>query len=154
MGTFYDEYYRSTSDPRTPWRTNPAIPTGTITTVPWLFQVKFDRRESPINLVTASEMRLIVAESMLRAGSWQAALAEINGLRAAAGVPSWNAASATEAWVALKRERGIVLWLEGRRLGDLHRWLADQSPGAVEDMAGRDTCFPIGQNELDSNANL
>ena len=154
VGTFYDAYYRSTNDPRTQWRQNPAIPTGTTTTVPWLFQVKFDRRESPINLVSSSEMRLIVAESLLKSGNWQAALTEINLLRAAAGVPAWSATTATEAWVALKRERGIVLWLEGRRLGDLHRWLADQSPGAVEDMTGRSTCFPIGQNELDSNANL
>jgi hypothetical protein len=54
----------------------------------------------------------------------------------------------------LKRERSIELWLEARRLGDLHRWKEDGSPGAVEDMTGRQTCFPIGQNELDSNPNL
>jgi hypothetical protein len=59
-----------------------------------------------------------------------------------------------EAWTALKRERGIELWLEGRRLGDLRRWLAAGAPGEAEDMSGRDTCFPIGTTELDTNPNV
>ena len=154
VGTFFESYYESTNDPRVQWRRNPAIPNGTVATVPWLFQVKYDKRESPITLVSGREMRLIVAESLLRNGDWQAALAAINAIRAEVGVTPWTAANLDAAWVALKREREIEMWLEGRRLGDLHRWLADKTPGAVEDMTGRDTCFPIGQNELDSNPNL
>lgn len=154
VGTFYDSYYQSTNDPRTPWKRNPAIPNGTMQTVPWYFQTKFDRRESPINLTSGREMRLIVAEVLLRSGDWPGAVAAINQLRAEIGVPPWTAANAADAWLALKRERGIELWLEARRLGDLHRWLGEGTPGAVEDMTGRNTCFPIGQNELDSNTNL
>jgi hypothetical protein len=154
VGTFYESYYQTTGDPRTVWQRNPAIPTGTQANVPWLFQMKFDKRDAPVNLASGREMRLIVAESQLRAGDWPGAVATMNQTRSELGITLWSASSAVEAWVALKRERGIELWLEGRRLGDLHRWLAESTPGAVEDMTGRNTCFPIGQNELDANTNL
>jgi hypothetical protein len=154
VGTFFETYYETTNDPRVQWRRNPAIPSGTVATVPWLFQVKYDKRESPITLVSGREMRLIIAESVLRSGDWPGALAAINAIRSEVGVTPWTASNAETAWVALKRERGIEMWLEGRRLGDLHRWLDAGTPGVVENMTGRDTCFPIGQNELDSNPNL
>jgi hypothetical protein len=152
--TFFDSYYTSTNDPRTQWRRNPAVPIGSQGNVPWYFQVKYDRREAPMNLVSGREMRLIVAESLLRKGDWQGAASIVNAIRSGIGVPPWPIANASDAWLALKRERSIELWLEARRLGDLHRWKEDGSPGAVEDMTGRATCFPIGQNELDSNPNL
>ena len=154
VGTFYDSYFQSTADPRTRWGRNPAIPNGTQLNVPWYFQTKFDKRESPMNLASGREMRLIVAESQLRGGNWQGATATINQTRAELGVPAWSVSNPEQAWLALKRERGIELWLEGRRLGDLHRWLSESTPGSVEDMTGRNTCFPIGQNELDANTNL
>jgi hypothetical protein len=154
VGTFYENYYRTTNDARTPWKTNPSIPNGTVGSVPWLFQVKYDKRESPITVSSGREMRLIEAEGKIRSGDWQNGLSIINAGRADFSVAPWSAANSTDAWVALKRERGIQLWLEGRRLGDLDRWLAANTPGAVEDMTGRNTCFPIGQTELESNPNL
>jgi hypothetical protein len=99
-------------------------------------------------------MRLIVAESLLRSGDWEGALSAINQLRSEVGVIPWTATNSTEAWVALKRERGIELWLEGRRLGDLGRWITEKIPGNVEDMTGRNTCFPIGQTEREANPNF
>ena len=153
VGTFYEAYYNSTNDPRVQWKTNPAIPLGT-QNVPWLFQTKYDKRESPITLVSGREMRLIVAESLLRSGNMAGALAAINQTRIDLNLPVWNASSMTEAWGALKRERGIQLWLEGRRLGDLHRWREGNVPGDVEDMTSRNTCFPIGQTERDANPNF
>ena len=154
FSTFFDAYYTATNDSRTQWRRNPSVPVGSQGNVPWYFQVKFDRREAPMNLVSGREMRLIVAESLLRKGDWQGAAAVVNGMRATLGVPPWPVTGSADAWLALKRERSIELWLEARRLGDLHRWKEDGSPGSVEDMTGRATCFPIGQNELDSNPNL
>lgn len=154
VGTFYDGYYRTTNDARVAWKTNPAIPVGTVASVPWLFQIKYDKRESPINLSSGREMRLIQAEAMIRSGDWQGGFGLVNQGRAELEVPAWSASSVADAWVALKRERGIQLWLEGRRLGDLDRWIAGNTPGAVEDMTGRNTCFPIGQTELESNPNL
>jgi len=153
VGTFYEAYYASTNDPRVQWRRNPAIPLGT-QNVPWLFQTKYDKRESPITLASGREMRLIVAESRLRSGDLAGALSALNQTRIELSLPSWTAATLDEAWVALKRERGIQVWLEGRRLGDLHRWLADKSPGVVEDMTGRSTCFPIGQTKSETNPSV
>lgn len=153
VGTFYESYYQNFTDPRTPWKKDPAIPNG-ISNVPWYFQTKFTGRNSPINLSTGREMRLIIAESLLQGGEWQASLAEINQLRSSIGVAPWTASGVDETWAALRRERGIELWLEGRRLGDLFRWNAAGRPGDAADTIGRHSCFPIGQAELTSNPNL
>lgn len=153
IGTFYETYYQAFADPRTPWKKDPAIPNGTIS-VPWYFQAKFTSRDSPINLSTGREMRLIIAESLLQGGDWQASLSEINQLRSSVGVAPWTASSVDETWSVLRRERGIELWLEGRRLGDLFRWNAAGRPGDATDTIGRHSCFPIGQTELTSNPNL
>ena len=153
VGTFYESYFKATGDRRTAWSTNPAFPRGT-QNVTWLFQTKYDRQASPVNLVSGREMRLLIAEARLRTGDWQAALAMINDLRAETGVVPWTASSLAEVWTALGRERGIELWLEGRRLNDLSRWKAGNVPGTFDDMTGRDLCFPIGIGELDTNPNL
>ena len=153
VGTFYESYYTSTRDPRTPWSTNPAFPRGT-QNVPWLFQTKYTQQSSPMNLVSGREMRLIVAEGLLRGGDWAGALASINQLRAEVGVVPWTATNIAETWTALGRERGIELWLEGRRLGDLYRLKTGGVPGQFDDMTGRDLCYPIGLTEMNSNPNL
>jgi hypothetical protein len=153
IGTFYETYYQDFADPRTPWKKNPAIPNG-ITNVPWYFQTKFTSRDSPINLSTGREMRLIIAEANLQSGAWQSSLIGINELRASVGVAPWTASGVDETWAVLRRERGIELWLEGRRLGDLFRWNAAGRPGDAPDTIGRHSCFPIGQTELSSNPNL
>lgn len=153
-GTFYETYYQETSDPRTPWGTNPDIPFGTTSGIPWYSELKYDEIDSPINLSTGREMQLILAEAALREGRWQEALGTINQLRADVGVAGWTATSAVEAWEALKRERGIELWLEGRRLGDLRRWAAEGTPGETTDMTGRSLCFPISHTESETNQNL
>lgn len=167
--TVYESYYTETQDPRTPWNRNPSVPVGDaavldLGTVPWYFQLKHDNREAPINLSTGREMRLIEAEAQLRNGEWQAAMAIINSLRAEVGVPEWEASGTTEAWTRLKRERGIELWLEGRRLGDLRRWAAEDAPGQLDqlEMPGaasnldpnRALCFPIPRSERETNPNI
>ena len=152
-GTFYQTYFEESGDPRVPWGTDPGNP-ETRNGLPWLFQAKFEGREAPIDLVTWEEMRLIVAEAALRNGDVEGATAEIDGLRAAAGVDPWPVDDVESAWTALKRERGIELWLEARRLWDLHRWLQEGIPGEADDMAGRDTCFPIGAIEQGTNPNV
>jgi hypothetical protein len=153
VGTFFESYYRTTGDPRTPWSTNPAFPKGTANVL-WYFQTKYAASSSPINLVTSREMRLIIAESTLRAGDWQGAMSIVNSLRADVSVPPWPASNVADAWTALGRERAIELWLEGRRLGDLYRWTTEGVPGTLEDMKGRDLCFPVGISESNTNSNI
>ena len=77
------------------------------------------------------EMQLIIAEAQLRAGNWAGALVIINVRRGQLGVPLRTASTAEEAWTALKLERFIELWLEGRALGDHHRYLDDSTPGPL-----------------------
>lgn len=151
--TYYDDYYSETGDQRVAWTVDPEYPEGD-NGVPWYIQLKYRTRDAPIALVTAREMRLIVAEAALRDGDLDTALAELDALRGPLGLPSWEADTVEEGWTALKRERGIELWLEGRRLGDLHRWIDEATPGAAEDMTGRSLCFPIGHTELATNPNL
>jgi len=156
VNTFYADYYAETLDPRTPWDTLPGFPYGDSGDPPVRFyrQRKYTNREDGIPLSKWEEMQLILAEARLRSGDWTGAMTIINDLRAEAGVEPWSAANEVEAWERLKRERGIVLWLEGRRLGDLHRWREAGTPGANPDDVGQDSCFPIGQDERDTDPNI
>jgi hypothetical protein len=130
---------------------------GALGRVRWYFQTKYPTLTSPINLATGWEMRLIEAESKLIAGDVAGALTSINGRRTALALAPVTAANATEAWAALKKERGIELWLEGRRLGDLRRWAALARPGALdpkEEIPGRDLCFATPLSEKQTNLNF
>src|SRR5436305_12305221 len=161
-GTSNEQYYKDTGDPRVAWSTNPAVPTAEFRYVPWLFPTKYTGRNSPINLSTGREMRLVAAELAPRAGDGQTAMSKINGVRTAVisdttGQPlaPWPATNLTEAWMALKRERGIELWLEARRLGDERRWVESNTPGDMEDMSDRARlCFPIGLGDRRANRNV
>jgi hypothetical protein len=99
-------------------------------------------------------MRLIEAEAKLVAGDVGGAMTQLNLHRVALGLTPWTAANATEAWTALKRERGIELWLEARRLGDFRRWAALSRPGTSDDMTGRDLCFATPLSEKQTNPNF
>ncbi|GAC1696436.1 MAG: hypothetical protein NVS9B3_14440 [Gemmatimonadaceae bacterium] len=122
----------------------------------WHFQLKYPSKPSPITLSSAREMRLLEAEDKLLKGDFQGAVDIINVRRAALGVMLVPApANATDAGTALKRERGIELWLEARRLGDLRRWALTGTPGDPgPEVAGRDVCFPISRSEKQTNPNL
>lgn len=153
-GTYYEDYYPEYGDARVAWTQDEEFPTTSVSGLPFLRQLKYTSRSAPINLATGREMKLIVAEAELRDGDWEAALDIINELRAQSGVEPWSATGVEETWTHLKRERGIELWLEGRRLGDLWRWTEAQVPGAMEDMTGRSLCFPVHQSEIDTNPNI
>ena len=179
--TFYEDYFTETGDPRTPWGRNPNIPRGDAaiaflsgvepgSRAPWLFQLKHDRQDSPHALSTGWEMRLTEAEALLRDGNWQAALPLINKNRVRLNLAPWTATSLDEAWTVYKRERGIELWLEGRRMADLRRWAANNSPGDLHPLetkgtgispeppsflvASQSLCFPIPRAEYETNPNL
>ncbi len=159
-GTFYENYRRTTRDPRVPFDSSLTIRFGdaAVTSlggqVRWYFQTKYPVRESSINLSSGWEMRLIEAEALLVGNDIAGALAKMNIRRTALSLPQLTASNATEAWEALKRERGIELWLEGRRMGDQRRWAALNRPGVSDDMTGRALCFPIPLSELETNPNL
>lgn len=157
--TYYENYRKTTLDPRVPFDSSLTIlvgdaAVGNLGRVRWYFQTKHNSPSAPINLVSGWEMRLIEAEAKLVAGDVTGAMALINKHRLSLGLAPWTAASEAEAWTHLKRERGIELWIEGRRLGDFRRWTAVNRPGTAEDMTGRDLCFPIPLSERETNPNL
>lgn len=177
--TPYEEYFAETGDPRTPWQKDPDEPVGTGSiapwgVVPWYKPMKYESAESPVRLSSGREMRLIEAEALLRDQEMEDAMNMINGLRADVSVSAWpDPSSLEEAWGLLKRERGIELWLEGRRLADLRRWNETNTPGqltphelgtseatggngtfAGPDLSDMALCVGIPNSERDTNPNL
>ena len=167
--TVYEDYYTATNDPRVAWLMQNKVGDGATVCcgqVPFWPQRKYPTAASPIRVSSGTEMRLIEAEALLVNNDWNGAMTIINAIRAAVGVATvtpWTATNQTEAWARLKRERGIVLWLEGRRLADIRRWQAAGTPGALDPleegdpahlMADRDLCFPISLAEKQTNPNL
>lgn len=167
-GTIYEDYYPASGDPRVPWEDTGLPGDGGVECcgqVPFYRQLKHPSEDADINLSSGREMRLLEAEALLTEGDWPEAMGIINELRAAVQAPSVSAADATEAWTRLKRERGIELWLEGRRLGDQRRWQEANTPGnldlpdfeAISPVFGqnpRSLCFDIPDSERDTNPNL
>lgn len=146
--TFYEDYYNQTGDPRTPY-IKYTLPSDTLCVgslqgygrVPCLRPWKYKTENDPMRLASGAEMRLIEAEAMLTANNIAGAIDKINQVRTAVrsdkpgnatlagyAVP----ATAAEAWTLLKRERGIELWLEMRRMGDQRRWDQNATPGSYE----------------------
>jgi hypothetical protein len=164
--TEWEAYYLATKDPRVVWKDTGQEGDAAIDCcgkVPWKPQMKYPDAAADMRLSSAREMRLIEAEKKLMDGDMPGGVAIINSLRTLAGVANVAPASMADAWAMLKRERGIELWLEGRRLGDLRRWKAGNTPGAVghleqvnadSHLTRQDLCFPIPPSEQDTNPNV
>jgi tetratricopeptide (TPR) repeat protein len=116
---------------------------------------------------TGEEMRLIRAEAALRSGDLGTFTTHINAVRAMYGL-SAIAQPATagaleypnaydDGWSILDGERHLTLWLEGRRLWDLHRWDHPFLNGGTVVWSGiprRDSCMPVPSGECRSNPNF
>ena len=168
--TVYVAYYTNTGDPRVPWTyiegDQGDASVGVVgSKVPFYQQHKFADRGSDIRLSSGYEMRLLEAEKKLIDGDMAGAMTLVNGHRVALGLDPWAPANITEAWANYKRERGIELWLEGRRLADLKRWKDDSRPGALDAYEtagsaesyldpGQSLCYPIPKSERESNPNI
>jgi len=160
-GTFFEGYYATTGDPRVRWEN-----TGRVDTplkLPLFRMRKWTEYTDDVNLVSGREMVLIRAEALLQVGGdWGAALILINSLRqglmsdhSGTQIPLRTASNLEEGWTALKEERKLELWLEGRRMGDLRRWIAASTPGAMEDMSSRiRLCAPVANSERVNNPNI
>ena len=171
--TWYRDYIGTTPDPRiainlaSTLKGDAAIECCGV--VDFLPQLKHATSASPIRLASGREMLLIRAEERLRQATPDVAgaMAFINQVRTNAGTATVTATTATEAWRLLKRERGIELWLEARRLGDFRRWAATATPGALDPLESvsptpttgshltrQDLCFPVSRSERETNPNI
>lgn len=175
--TFFENYYSDTGDPRTPWGTLAGVQYANASLsghgqVLFIQEQKYTGPSDDVRLASGREMRLIEAEVLLQQGQWQAALDKINNMRATVissttGQPlePWTANSLEATWTVLKRERGVELWLEARRLGDQRRWIENNTPGDLElpdfeaqsplfSQNPRSLCFDIPDSERDANPNV
>ena len=165
-GTWYAKYFDSTKDPRVPYTATSLFGAGAfppVGKVPWWPQAKYSVPTAGVNLATGREARLIEAEAALRNSDVTTAMAAIDANRASAGATvAPRPAALADAWTTLKRERGIELWLEGRRLGDIRRWAAATTPGSLDPLEvpgptsyleGQSSCFPLSQDEINTNPN-
>jgi tetratricopeptide (TPR) repeat protein len=177
--TWQKEYYDASGDPRTAYADDPAFPfaVGSLSgygQVPWTTQTKYTSQGDDQHMVTGWEMRLVEAEAILASGgSFNTALGLINQVRTrivsdlGGNLAPYTAANATETWRWLKQERGIELWLEGRRLGDERRWMDTGAPGALYQPSTdwdtltplftanpRSYCLDIPDSERDANPNV
>lgn len=146
-------------DPRVPWDTiktsSGAIQKAQDGLTPFFRQSKYKDLGSDIPMTKGAEMLMIRAENALRGGDIAGAFGFINQQRAVYGMAPLTApADVATAWPILEKEKGAVLWLEGRRLGDLRRWYAESGPAHNSFLEGRDKCIPISLNELQTNPNL
>jgi len=130
-------------------------------------QEKYDDFGSDMPTLTGKESRLIEAEAALRNLDLVEFTAQINRVRALYGLPDIaQPATAGEleypnayddAWSILDAERQLTLWLEGRRLWDLHRWDHPFLDGGTVVWPGddrRDSCMPVPSGECRVNPNF
>lgn len=178
--TWQREEYDRSGDPRLAYFDDPDFPfaVGSLSgygQVPWINASKYANQGDDQRLVSGWEMRLVEAEAILaQGGDHTQALELINQVRrrnisedTGVALPDYTSANSTETWQWLKQERGIELWLEGRRLGDERRWAASSAPGALYQPSvawetlsplfaanPRSYCLDIPDSERDSNPNV
>jgi hypothetical protein len=164
--TWYRDYQLATSDPRVPISTTALVGDAAIAccgSVPFYPEAKHASSAAPVRLTSRREMLLIRAEERMRANDDVGGMALLNQARIEGGAAAITATDPTDAWRLLKRERGIELWLEARRLGDFRRWAAAATPGALDPLesvgplshlTSQSLCFPVSRGERDTNPNI
>jgi hypothetical protein len=153
--TVFNTVWVADRDTRVPYDTvrtaTGGFPTGQDGATRFFRQRKYITLGDPVALARGTEMLLIRAEAALRNSDVTSAMTLINQARAVSTLPVLAATTVDQAWPILMRERGAVLWLEGRRLWDLRRWLASGRNTALQ---GRSTCVPISLEEIGANPSL
>jgi len=151
-GTEWAEVF---GDPRVRWDTlydaGGSVRKGQDGQTPVFQQRKYATFADDIPLAKGTEMLLIRAEAVLRDDDVPGAVEFINQERAFYGLGDASASTPAEGWALLQRERGAVLWIEGRRLWDLRRWHAE---GLNDFLEGRDDCIPPSREEQAANPNF
>ncbi|GBD31625.1 hypothetical protein HRbin33_00584 [bacterium HR33] len=160
-----------TPDPRVRVFTNNQLAFD-FSTIHWTTD-KYKSRSDPLPMATYKEAQLYLAEAYAQLGQLSNAVAIINALHAAAGLPPWAAgATATKEQVIAHviDERARELFVEGgHRLNDMLRYRGTQfnipflgEPGSIHpngvdqtgDTYGDTTCFPLPAVERSGNPNV
>jgi hypothetical protein len=162
--TVWNTFWATVRDPRVPWDTvrtsGGALAVGQDGRTTFFRQRKYLNLGSDIPIVKGTEMLLLRAEAALRNNDVAGAVTLMNQARAfyhttANPLPALTGiTTVAAAWPVLQRERGATVWLEARRLWDLRRWNAETGPAKNTYLDTRAQCYPISQNEVQSNPNL
>ena len=150
------------TDARVQWL-NTGVAAQDPTLNPRVQQQKYTSYAAPIRIASYLEARYILAEAELKGGNPAAAIALIAERISptVAGVAATPLA-ATTTLGQLMELRAREFWLEGKKLGDIRRNPAEKAyytaPGAPYYKGigtfGSDVCFPIPQEEVNTNPNL
>jgi len=112
---------------------------------------KYADRGANQPLITFREMNLIAAEVYMKKGDFANMARKLNENRTPVGLASIpTPANAAAAQAALLNERMAVLFVEGQRMYDLHRY------NLVRSVLGADrpTMLPLSRNEILANPNM
>jgi hypothetical protein len=111
---------------------------------------KYSDRGAEITLLSKREMNLIAAEVYMRKNDYVNMTARLNIDRQAQGLAPIPTLTAANAQTALLNERLAVLFVEGQRMYDLHRFnLVTATLGT-----GRATMLPLSTTEVLNNTNM
>lgn len=118
-------------------------------------EFKGARQYGPLTVISAREIRLILAEAALAQGDVAGAATEINVVRALDGLPAYDPAApgAPSPIVMLRHERRVNLFMQGRRLLDMYRF-GEKSPlwqTTAEAVLTPGILLPIADVERQSN---
>jgi hypothetical protein len=122
---------------------------------PYVWQLKYRAANSPIPVSRWQEARLIIAEYRLATGDLAGALQQINLVRTAAGLPSFQSTDAAKIRDQLIYERQTEFWMELRNWQDDRYYKiypAEWTPASRE--AGVNRRLPISLRERGANPNL
>ncbi len=112
---------------------------------------KYSDRGADQPMVSSKEMNLIAAEVYMRKGDFANMAAKLNVERTAVGLaPIPVPANAADAQKALLNERMAVLFVEGQRAYDLHRF----NLVGAELGTNRATMLPLSRNEILANPSM
>jgi len=123
--------------------------------IPVVRQMKYTTGDAPIVVASGAEAQLVIAEQKMRAGQLAAAEAIFNSLRLGHwGLPPITlSGTLAQDLAVLARERARELYLTGERIGTLRRLLVDGVDLFPTGKSGTDTCFPLPEQETDTNPN-
>jgi starch-binding outer membrane protein, SusD/RagB family len=157
--TFDSLRFAGVLDPRVPVTNTGVVGADNATIVRQ--QRKYANLGSAIPFARSTEARLIEAEAKALANDRAGAMAIVNALHTAAGIPTYPATDTTQAEVLsrVREERRRELFLESHRLGDMRRLNLPLIPavGATfprGGIYGDQRCFPLPAVERNNNPNI
>ena len=121
---------------------------------------KYPDASSPVEMASWEEAQLIIAEAAIEAGDFANAVAIIDALHTAVGLPAFSGGlNTTELMDQIVYERSAEMFLEGHHLQDLKRLNIPLFPATGTDDGfggayGSQICFDLPATEFQNNVNI